>query len=218
MPASVDQSGPKFCRERPDRRFGFRLKNVSARNLPFTHIGQSRPRCVICRSPNVSAGSIPASDHRGGVSISKCKVACPWQSVSLSSMTILPSAAFSKRPSSASASRPRPTIPASKPSRFWKARTASRSASCCSISSCPASTAWPCSSALKGMLRASAGHRADRPRLDRHRDQRHARRRRRFRRQAGVARTARGLDPERAEDRSARRARSLASRRRSRAR
>ncbi len=51
----------------------------------------------------------------------------------------------------------------------------------------------------------AAGHRADGPWLDRRRDQRHARRRRRLRGQAGQPGAARGLHQERPQDRGARR-------------
>ena len=72
----------------------------------------------------------------------------------------------------------------------------------CSISSCPASTAWRCCSA-SAKAGHPADHRADRARLDRCRHQRHARRRRRLRGQADIARAPRRVDQERAQDRGA---------------
>ena len=80
---------------------------------------------------------------------------------------------------------------------------AAPSRSCCSTSSCPASTAWRCCDALAPQAGHPADHRADRARLDRCRHHRHARRRRRLRRQADLARAPRGVDQERAQDRGA---------------
>jgi hypothetical protein len=63
--ASAGSLSTNFAARRPDWRFGFRLKNVSDSNVPFTHMRQSRPRCVICRSPNVRCWVNPASRPPG---------------------------------------------------------------------------------------------------------------------------------------------------------